>query len=236
MNPMGTQLGGLGVDIDAVKRAAVSEVISPTWALTEQYLRVNKVVSQNGELVIADMTFPVEDVAVVWFPIDGESYYLLIGVECKPLPALRFIRMSAGNRVSLVVISDNVSLDDLVTALPGIEFTETWRKGDVRRKTPHGDILWKYSGFEIEPYAKTSGDVEDKLETVLALLKNKRDHMKELSKLADDVEISISYFGYKDDMSGIHLAPDIVRELAELGVSIDIDLYASGPDLSEVPE
>ncbi len=224
------------MDIEKIKDIAISEVKYPTWSLTKQFLYVNKVVCNDGVPVIADITFSEEDVANVWFPIVGESYYFVTYVDCKPSPELRFVGISAGNRVCLVVVSDDSSSDELTGTLQGVEFSSTWRKGEIKRETKRGNILWENSGFEIEPYPKTSGEVEDKVRAIINLLKDQKQQMTELTKKADHVELSIAYFGYKDQMWGIHLEPEVVRELGELGVSMDIDLYASGPDLLDVPE
>lgn len=224
------------MDIEVVKEIAICEIKSPNWLLTKQYLYVNDIVYCDGNPEISDITFTNEGVAVVWFPIVGQSYYFVVHVEFFPTPDIRLVSMSAGNKVNLVVVAENTDLHELTTALKGITYSCTWRKGEVRRKTKRGDVLWKDSGFEIEPYPKTSGEVEDKIKTILELLKDRKQQVKELSKIADHVELSIGYFGYKDEMWGIHLDPDIVRELAELGVSIDIDLYASGSDLLDAPD
>jgi hypothetical protein len=57
-----------------------------------------------------------------------------------------------------------------------------------------------------------------------------KDKIFELRKVAE-VEIQVTYYGYKDQMWGINLKPQTIQKLSELGVPLDIDLYASGNDL-----
>ena len=73
--------------------------------------------------------------------------------------------------------------------------------------------------------------MENKIQAIIKLLRNYKDEVRELSRMADAVEISIGYFGYTDQMWGIHLDSKTIQDLAELGVSLDIDLYSSGTAL-----
>lgn len=54
-----------------------------------------------------------------------------------------------------------------------------------------------------------------------------------ISELAGQCSICISvvYRGYQCQMWGLHWTADTLRQLAALGVDIDVDIYASGPDL-----
>lgn len=59
---------------------------------------------------------------------------------------------------------------------------------------------------------------------------SQKDKFDELSKIAD-MMIEVVYYGYKDQMWGINLEKDTINKLSSLNLSIDIALYASGPDL-----
>jgi hypothetical protein len=50
-------------------------------------------------------------------------------------------------------------------------------------------------------------------------------------KLCFLIGINIAFWGYKEQMSGIHFATAIIQGLAVLNLSVDVDLYAGGPDL-----
>lgn len=224
------------MNIDRIREAAIQEVQFPTFEVTRQYLRVNQVVCQDGVPLIGDIVIADPASAAVWFPIVGESYYLVVYVDFETSPEVRWVETSAGNKVSLIVVSETSTLEELITTLQGIEPTSTWMKGGVRRQTSHGNVIWENSGFEIEPFPKTSGEVEDKIQAIVDILEPHTHQLAELATKADHIELSIAYFGYTAQMWGIHLEPEVVRQLAELGVAIDIDLYASGPDLSDASE
>ncbi len=65
---------------------------------------------------------------------------------------------------------------------------------------------------------------------IISLLLPYTANVHALSALAD-VGINIAYWGYKEQMWGIHFGTDIIQGLAVLNLSVDVDLYASGPDL-----
>ena len=215
------------LDIQKIKDIAISEVLSPTSALTQQLLSVNKIVYKDGVPVIEDIIFAEDDVAVVYFPIVDESYYFVAYVDYEPSPELRSVCMTAANVVELVVVSERHALEELTGLLKDIEFSKTWGKGETKR----GRLVCEDSGFVIKLDIKKTGEVENKIQDIIKLLSNYKDEVRELSRMADAVEISIGYFGYTDQMWGIHLDSKTIQDLAELGVSLDIDLYASGPAL-----
>jgi Domain of unknown function (DUF4279) len=68
--------------------------------------------------------------------------------------------MSAGNRVYFSATSAERQVDELV-AMAGVEPTRTWEKG---KHIP------RHSGFEVRPSLKETGNVEDKLRTIISLL------------------------------------------------------------------
>ncbi len=127
--------------------------------------------------------------------------------------------MSAGNRVYFYAKSQEHQYKKLI-AVAGIEPTRTWEKGKQRR----------HHGFEVQPCSKETGEVEDKLQALISSLQPYAANIRALSALAH-VGISVAYWGYKDQMWGIHFGTDIIRGLAILNLSVDVDLYAGGPDL-----
>jgi Domain of unknown function (DUF4279) len=102
-----------------------------------------------------------EQTAEVYFPIEGERYYLVVSVDLEPQVAIRRLTgMSAGNRVYFYAQSEERPVDELV-AMAGVEPTRIWEKG---KHIP------RHSGFEVCPSLKETGDVEDKLRTIISLL------------------------------------------------------------------
>ncbi len=168
--------------------------------------------------------------AEVYFPIIDEEYYFVIYIDLVPEISLKFMGMSAGNKVELFVSSDAEDLDKMIELLH-VTPQRSWLKGEKR--IHYNGINFsvnKNSGFIYTPIEKTTGDVEDKLDYLLDKLIQVKDKIVELHKVAE-VEIQLTYYGYKDQMWGINLKPQTIQRLSELGIPLDIDLYASGNDL-----
>ena len=214
---------------DKVREIAISEVMNPTFAITKQFLATNAVVMENDKPVISDVIFSKDgEFAEVYFPIVDENYFFVVYVDIIPEPALRFMGMNAGNRVYFYAASETETAIDLVDQLDIVP-TEIWKKGDAvsARNTVSKN---KDSGFEFMSSNKLTGEVEDKLEYILGVLIQNIEKIKALS-LKADIGINIAYYGYKEQMWGLDLSANTIKKMAELGVSVDIDLYAGGPDL-----
>lgn len=180
---------------------------------------MNRVVFKEQVPVIADVIFREEEQsAEVYFPIEEERYYLVVFLGGEPQIVPRMTVMSAGNRVYFYAKSTEHRVSELI-ALVGIEPTRTWEK---RKSIRH-------YGIEVCPYAKETGEVEDKLRTLISVLLPFTDNIHVLSTKAG-VGINIAYWGYKEQMWGIHFGTDIIQGLAVLNLSVDVDLYASGPE------
>lgn len=211
---------GNSLNEQAIREAAIAEILHPTLSITRQLLETNKVVLKEHVPIVEDVILREdEQKAQVYFPITGERYYLVIYLHVEPRIVLKWTGISAGNRVYFCATSTERQTHDLV-ALAGAEPTRTWEKGKHI----------KHNGFEILPSFKETGDVEDKLRILINLLLPYTANIHALSAIAD-VGINIAYWGYKEQMSGIHFATDILQRLAVLNLSVDVDLYASGSDL-----
>jgi hypothetical protein len=211
------------LDIQAIRDFAISELIYPAFALTKQFLAANKIVFKENLPFIEDIILKKEGkVAEVYFSIEGERYYFVVFIDLEPQIAVRWIGMSPGNRVYFLATSEKHDLDELI-ALIGVEPTRTWKKGKNIR----------HNGFEIQPSAKETGEVEDKLQAVIRVLLPFKADLQALSTIAN-TGIQIAYWGYKDQMWGMHFDTETVQGIATLNLSVDIDLYAGGLDLAEI--
>ncbi len=207
------------MDKQKVQDIAIAEIMTPTLALTQQFLAVNKIVFHNQMPFIEDILLREEEKkAEVYFPIEGEKYYFVVYVDWENLHLIA-VAISAGCVVSFLATSDTHSLNELIT-VAGIAPTRTWEKGKAKR----------HNGFEIHLSQKKIGDVEDKLRDLLTFLSPHKANLEALSSIAA-MGIDIAYWGYKEQMWGIHFDMDLLTQLVNLGLSVDIDIYASGSDL-----
>jgi hypothetical protein len=141
------------LDKQAVQEVAIAEILRPALATTQQFLAANQIVLKEQVPVVEDVILREEEQrAEVYFPIEGERYYFVVSVDVEPQLVLRWTGMSAGNLVYFCATSQEHPWEELV-AVAGIEPTRTWEK-DKRRR---------HHGFEVQPYAKETGEVEDKL-------------------------------------------------------------------------
>jgi hypothetical protein len=203
---------------------AIAEILNPTLAHARQYLVPNKVVFENDMPFVEDIILREEGkTAEVYFPIEGERYYVVVYIDLEPQVSVRWMDTSAGNRVYLRVISEKHSLEELI-ALAGVEPTGITKKGQHAAR---------HNGFQIQPYMKETGEAEDKLRSLIKILLPHKANLRALATIAS-IEIQIAYWGYKDEMWGINFDEETIQGLAELNLSVNVDLYAGGPDLGEV--
>jgi hypothetical protein len=219
-----------------IQNAAIAEILNPTFALTRQFLAVNKVVRKENIPVVEDIILREEEkpddvYAEVYFPIEGESYYIVVYLDLEPQISVRMVGTSAGNRVYFIAASEEHSLADILNLVTGMEPTKTWEKGEKRGKGTKSAVP-RHNGFDIQPYSKETGEVEDKLLTLIKLLLPYKANLEALSTIAG-MGINIAYWGYKEQMWGVHFNPETIQGLATLNLSVDVDLYAGGPDLEE---
>lgn len=211
------------MDINNLKEIAIHEVLNPTFELTKQYLQAIELCYSNKLPQIDDVELDREaNTAAVYFPIKNESFYYVIYIENLEVS---WVNISAGNSVYLFACSEVLSTKELVNYL-AFEPTEIWSKDE---KTNFGATR-KHSGFIYDPIAKRTGEVEDKLNRLLDSLLPYKEKISQLSNIAS-VEIQVAYYGYKDEMWGFHFDKKSIGKLSELGIDIDIDLYAGGNSL-----
>jgi hypothetical protein len=203
-----------------IRDVAIAEVRDPKFALTTQFLTVNKVVFKENTPFIEDIILKEEEkVAEVYFPIEGEHYYFVVFIDLKPQPSVRWMSMLPGASVYFQATSEKHDLDELI-AFSHVKPTKIWKK----------DKNIKNNGFEIQPSLKETGTVEDKVDTLIRVLLPSQANLQALSTIAN-TGIQIAYWGYKEQMWGIHFKAETLQGLGALNLSLDIDLYAGGLDL-----
>jgi hypothetical protein len=218
-----------------IQAVAIAEVLNPAFELTKQFLAMNKIVFKDNMPFVEDVILREEEqtaevYAAVYFPIEIGCYYFVIYVDIEPQISVRSMGTSARNRVYFSAKSEEHNLDELLD-LAGIEPTRAWEKGDRRGKGEKWAIP-RHNGFIVQPYTKETGEVEDKLLALINLLLPYKANLDALSTIAY-IGINIAYWGDQTSMGGVHFDTKTIQGLATLNLSIDLDLYASGPDLEE---
>ncbi len=107
-----------------------------------------------------------------------------------------------------------------VSGILGLEPSQTRTLGvqiaESRRARNHE---WKLNG----PVERGDGFIQDHLEALVAVLESKP---RELGLLRGRAELGINCVGYYYGANpGLHLSAALVKRVADLGLSIDFDLY-----------
>lgn len=117
----------------------------------------------------------------------------------------------------------------VVTQLMGLEPTKVRVAGETF-KTPKmtSAKLIKRNLWKFDSQLTTSAHVEEHLEALLALLEARADALEKLATVYEaELEIGGAIY-YEDWTPGIHLSRELTRRLAQLGLSLDLDLYFRG--------
>lgn len=197
---------------ETVREKAIQELLTPTWELTKQFLNTFDVEKDNGLPRIARIdTADSDGRVVVYVPIKNERFYLALYFDTIVQIELVDVGTEAGTDVYLWVYDSSKIIKD--------EFPY--------RPIQIGDKNFTYSLDSSEP-----DDFEDKLNQLLDKLESDKIRFVEFSTKTH-ISLNIAYYGYKDQMWGIHLDKKTIKRLADLNIDFDFDIYAGGPDLKE---
>lgn len=83
----------------AIREAAIAEILHPTFALTRQFLAVNKVVFKEQVPWVEDVIVKEEKTAEVYFPVEGVRYYFVVSADWEPRVSIRWVGMFPASRV-----------------------------------------------------------------------------------------------------------------------------------------
>lgn len=117
-----------------------------------------------------------------------------------------------------------------ITSLLGINPTEIISKGDVKREDPAGinPPLLHDQNYWVLRTENPGSESEELLDLLLAKLRPKSKEILELSKKTN-LEISIFGSVYHSQV-GIHLSKSQLKELADLNIELDFDIYSLEED------
>jgi hypothetical protein len=112
---------------------------------------------------------------------------------------------------------------EAVTAVLGLEPTETWKKGDPwLENRPRQSSRWRL----MSPLPRTEMFMDKHLEALLSILEPKTAAIRVLQT---EHEIGINCVGYfYGENPGFHLSRGLIARLHALSLDIDFDLYCCG--------
>jgi hypothetical protein len=206
---------------------ARQEILSPSLATSKEVLAVHRPVLVDGQPLIARADTTREPGAFYfYFRLEGEPYYLVVVVHLgnKGL-AVACSCIEAAVRVFLLVKTKDLSPDEITRRL-GLKPTAAQPKGTRLHENlaPLAQTLWRF-----EPHKTLPEEVGRKLGLLLDQLDEATPRIAALAKKCD-VTLNICYEGCKEWLGGWTADARTLKRLAALGCSLELDLFASGPD------
>jgi len=120
--------------------------------------------------------------------------------------------------VRLYVFSVNRTAEQ-ITAIIGLPCDKSWRIGDKRGKSI---ILQKENCWAIHSSLPKSTPIDVQTEELLERISPYKNKILEISQV-DTVQFS--WIIYATSRPPLHLSKAVVKEISQLGASLDIDLY-----------
>jgi len=217
---------------EQVIQVARDEVLSPkTDTYLENLLQVHKVVLNNGVPVVARAIADEQaNIFRVFFPIEGQSYFLVVFVEPNAVELVAYAAdMWAAVYVYLNILSDTLPAEKITERLR-LAPTSSHREGELRPRSQKS--IYPRHVWSLQILQNVPAEVEEKLNALLEILEPAREH---IAQLAAECEcwIQINYWGYQESMGVWHLPAATLRRISALGIDFGVDLYATGPKLSD---
>lgn len=205
---------------------AIEEVERKTFGATAQFLAIHSLVYVDGKPRIARVDTDKDDQAIVYFTVDGQTFFLAVYVDVKPTVSVRWVGTEAYHAVYFRASSESLSLTELAR-LTKLKSTRGRDKGD-KRSTGGTGVLWKRSTIDFEPDPEAGG-FEGKLTKLLDYLERDAEGIEKLVTMADGyIQVYSSFHNGNTMIGGHHLERDHIQRMSRLRLEIDFDISASG--------
>ncbi|GAA4168204.1 DUF4279 domain-containing protein [Sphingobacterium ginsenosidimutans] len=192
------------------------------WGVTEQFLEIHSPIL-CGDKVQIDNIVTNGDKISVFIPVQNERFYLVIYIDSKEQEIIG-ISIEPYVAIYFKATSTELSVAEL-KRYSNLEITESWNQGD---KKPYGISTYNFSCIIIEPNKKPN-NFETKFNELISELKKDKVGIRNLSKIADGyIQIAMDFHNGNGMIGGPNLNEENIRDLNDLGLSIDFDLYVSG--------
>ncbi len=217
-------------------QAAIAEVANPTLAIVEQFFSVHELDSNNPIAHIDppqiitddkqtskwDVYMNLKDVDYVWIMYVKEH-------DSRAIP--EFGVSSEYARVYLNIGSQNLTPKDIAERLD-LPATRSNRIGEnlFNGESP---MQYKENRYYYEPDVPVAWDFGKKFKSLISDLSPHLENIREISQESLWCQVTVAYTGWQAQMWGCHFTSEDLDVLSSMGVSVDIDLYAEGPDLPD---
>ena len=119
---------------------------------------------------------------------------------------------------------------EFISRTLGLEPSRAFKKGDL--VSENTDRRWKHSSWEyFSTLPRTEPCQDAHIENLIKIMLERKD---KILQLQSTYEVGINCVGhYYNANPGFHMSSDLIKKCAELGVSIDFDLY-NGEGILEI--
>ena len=206
---------------------AIEEIETRTFGVTEQFLEIHKIVYVDNKPKVARIDTNGKDVAIVYFNVENEKFFLAIYMDLAPTVSVREIHTEPYHSVYFRASSDQLSLTEL-SELTKLTSTGGRNKGDKKRTDNGTGILWKESTIFFEPNPEAD-EFEDKLTKLLDYLEQDKDGIEKLINNAGGyIQVYSSFHNGNTMIGGHHIHKDHIKRMSNLNLEIDFDISADG--------
>jgi hypothetical protein len=209
---------------------SVHEIENHEWGVTQQYLDVMKVATENGKPKLERIEYSDKNSIKFHFDIEDENFFFTTYFENEELVG---IEITNGSIITFSVISKNLNLSEIL-AKTSLNPTRTWQKGDKMKILKR---LETNNGFVFEPITSFAGDFEAKL---LFLLKNLEPHKEEILDLKQQcwisIDASIYQYIHNSMLGGFTIEKEMIRILHHLNLEVSFQFFIGGEPFEDGAE
>lgn len=194
---------------------AAEEIEAKTFAVTEQFLEIHKLVYENDMPKVARIDTEKEDgTAIVYYPVKGEKFYLAVYLDTIPEVTVRHVYTESYNSVYFSAVSDSLNFEQL-SQITKLKATKGWNKGDKRNSG-----YWSFSKFIFEPNPEPD-EFEDKLKKLLDILESDKEGITQLAEKSDVcIQVAQEFHNGNTMLGGSYINKESIKRIANLNLPI----------------
>ena len=208
--------------------AAIREIESPKWAVTEQFLQIHKVVYDGSRPKVARIdTDKGDGTSIVYFPIEEQNFHLAVYVSTQPEITVAAVHVEPYNCLRFCAFSEKLTLNELAS-FTSLKYDDNRSYNIGDRKIEGSPFSHRQSRISFEPNPEPD-EFEDKLESLLDFLEQDINGISALVDKANGyIQVAIFFHNGNTMLGGPHINKDLIKRMSALSLGIDFDLYAGG--------
>ena len=210
--------------------AALQEVRNPTWAMAEQFFEIHALEEEDPVALVENVQDDTSSNPIwrIYLNLKDVRYYFQFGFESQQ-GRLRVVGCNSSEYASVRLnIHSKINPDHIEQAL-GLPASYKGYQGE--RIHPKSSKIRDNHVYSFKTDAPNAWTFDRKLERLLDNLVPTKQQLKEVRERSTSCTINVSYAAWQSQMWGCHLSINTIQKLNSLGIALDIDLYAEGPEL-----